>query len=220
MSGLRHRRLVVLLLALGTLTAASACGVPTDAAPTPIAVDELPDSLRPTGATESTTTVPVDDANTVPVWLILPGQQDGDPTVLERVRRPVETANLRAALIQLFQPVLESEAPLTSQWANLADIELVDVTTDEATATATITLSAIPPIGEFLTQAFAQLVFTASEFTGVDVVQFQIGTDPTVVPVPVDGGVTRQQVTTADYSSLDPSVVPTTESPVIDTTPG
>ncbi len=198
---------------------AAACGVPTDEAPTPIAIDELPDSLRPASANDSTSTVPVDDANTVPVWLIRPGQQEGDRTVLERVRRPVEIANLRTALEQLFLPVPDTEAPLTSQWANLADIELVDVRTDEATSTATITLSEIPPIGEFLTQAFAQLVFTASEFTGVDVVQFQIGTDPQIAAVPIDGGATLTQVTTDDYLSLDPTVVPPNFSLPADATP-
>ncbi|MFL6204529.1 MAG: GerMN domain-containing protein [Acidimicrobiales bacterium] len=181
------------------------CGLPADDDPQAIAAGDIPAELLDPDPSSSTT-LPESAGNaTVPVYLL---QRSPDGVRLVPVKRGVTEEGIPnerlAALFGGVQPD-EVEEGLTSGIP--ADTVLLGVTTDEEDHEVTIDISddIFSIEGEALAQAFAQMVWTATEpgAGGFRQVRFSVDGEPTPV-LDGDGAEQEGPVTRADYDSLAP----------------
>jgi len=182
----------------------AACGVPADDDPQAIAARDLPAELLDPDP-GSSTSVPESGATTVPVYML---EDSTDGVRLVAVdRRVTEAGTPNERLVQLIGGASadEMEGGITS--AIPAATVLLDVTTDEEADEVTIDLSEdfFTIEGEALAQAFAQIVWTATEpeAGGFRQVRFSVDGDPTAV---LDGEGNNQEgpVTRASYDEFAP----------------
>jgi len=198
-----RRSVVAGLLALVVL---GGCGLPSDDAPQTIAPENVPPDLLDPNPGSSTTLPESAGTTTVTVYLL---EETSDGVRLTPVEREVTDAStpderLRTLFSNGASPE-ELEAGIRSDIP--ADTVLMDVTTNRGTNEVVIDLSddifAIE--GEALAQAFAQMVWTATEpdAGGYRFVRFLVEGEPTPVP---DDELAEQEgaVTRASYSSYSP----------------
>ena len=194
-------RLAAALLALGVLV--GACGVSANDEPHDIAASDLPPDL-----VASTTTPTVSNSQsptTTPVTIYYLVLQDG-VTRLRGVTRDVEDASRPrdriAALLAPPTPEEQAAGLLTSIPADtiLLDSELVEAD-DELVVDLSRSLFDVQ--GEELRNAFAQLVWTATELEGVRRVRFLVDGEefraPDAAGIEQPGAVSR-----LDYSAIAP----------------
>lgn len=189
---------------------AVSCGVPLDDAPVTIASDDLPNALRP--STTSTTTLrPGLGTETVSIYLVDPAEGESRLVAVDREVSADAPSIAQATLEQLLAgPTSDEqlEANLTSRV--IAGEEPIDVLAVAGEGLVSIVLSAIPTIeGGEATTAFAQMVFTLTEFDGIDSVSFFVrdesGTDqPVAVSTDTEEGEVQRAVSRLDYVSVAP----------------
>ncbi len=190
------------LALLGLLVGAAGCGLNADRTPQAIDAEDLPpDLLDPNPPTS--TTLPGTTTTSVTVYLLIragtttrlsPTQREvADPTSLgERIR-----ALLAATSAQEQDAGLISSIP--------SDTVLLDADLNEADEELVINLSGafFDVQGQELANAFAQLVYTVTEISGVRRVRFKVDGEaqraPNAEGIEQDGAVTR-----ADYAALAP----------------
>lgn len=202
----RRLRFTVVLGGIGL--AASACTVPTNDKPQPIAIEDIPAALLET-TTTSTTTIPAVPKDETIYFLRAVGSQ----TVLVPVVRqyPID-AGINAVLNDLIENPPDntgtervSEAGLTSSIPD--PVELI---TAEVDASATIITVNVRGLfgesgleGDFQIQAAAQIVYTAtSEDDTIVGVLFLSDGLPVAAPVPGSDLSPNQPATRADYRSF------------------
>lgn len=199
----RRRTLVRMAAAVVVLaTVATGCGVSANDEPHEIASADLPADLA---ASTTTPTISGQSPTTAPVTIYFLVLQDG-VTRLRGVTREVEDASRpRDRLAALLTPPSAEEQAaglLTSIPADtiLLDSELVEAD-DELVVDLSRSLFDVQ--GEELRNAFAQLVWTATELDGVRRVRFLVDGEtfraPDAAGIEQPGAVTR-----LDYSILAP----------------
>ncbi|GIU83274.1 MAG: hypothetical protein KatS3mg008_0049 [Acidimicrobiales bacterium] len=171
---MRRRVLLLLLPAL----VASACGIPADEKPRAIAAEDLPPGLasRPT----TTTTPPVDSV--VRTIYFVRETTEGDPRLAPTPKRVRLPADIPQVLDTLFS------GPDTREVSSRIpdELRLLDFSLDAASGTLTLNLSSElgTVTGTGQTLAFAQIVWTVTEFPDVRAVRFEIEGRPTDAPTP------------------------------------
>ena len=186
-SRLHARRAVIgavgtVVVALGLTLAA--CGVPLDSGPQTIARTTLTsDDIPPTTSASPT-------AQQVSVYFL-------NDNHLEEVRYRATQPTVETALgFALAGPAKGSPAGLTTSVPPGTELRSVTVTDQVATIDLSTEINDIS--GENQKQAFAQLVFTALSFRGVEAVRFHI--DGKEVDAPTDHG-NLSTVTADDYDA-------------------
>ena len=189
------RTLAGLLTALGILL--TACGVPEDPTPRVLEASALPPELvKP--STTTTSTEPLAPRQTVYLYFA-DGEALGDP-----VERELATpAGAVAALEALIAGPTETEAGdgLTSALPT----ETVILSSDLTNGVLRVDLAegALEQIeGELQRLAIAQLVYTATDLSGVDWLWVQIEGEPRALPT--DEGDVEAPVGRVHYESLGP----------------
>lgn len=175
---------VVIAAAVGA-TFLTACGIPPDAAPRDVPVEDR--SLSPVGD-------PVLDTADGSSRMYLVGP--GEPRLLRSVRR--EASTLQALIETLVAGPTEGESAL--QLSSAVPGDLVVQSTRQVGAVLYLDLSSeITELsGEGLTLAVAQIVVTADDVDGVDTVQITI--DGERFPLPrSDGSTTTGLLRVYDY---------------------
>ncbi len=194
---------------------ATACGIALDDEPEIIASEQLPPVLQP--GTSTTSTVPVQLAEDVVIYLVDPG--DGQPR-LQPVDRQVAAVGsaegLEEAVLEalLLGPTTEEQLDLnlTTAVVSSEDTALEVLSIDRpADQQIVVVLSAPPAIGgadRLIT--FGQLVFTLTELDTVSQVRFAVrneeGVDEDIaVRTDTEEGDVRRAVDRSDYLSLFPA---------------
>lgn len=213
------RRIVKLLggLIVSTLVLAS-CGIPLDDEPQIIANEELPQSLQP----GSTTTTSLPDRLSEEVIIFLVDGSAGDGRLMAVVRQvPVVDSGTDVTNVVLEQllagPTSEEqlELSLTSAIAPSGDEPISVVNLERPIEDQlVVTFSEVPVVeGSERTVAFAQLVYTLTELSGVDQVRFAVrdenGEDEDIsVSTDTDEGDVRRAVGRSDFPSFLPVTAP------------
>jgi spore germination protein GerM len=176
-----------MLWCLAVVVTVAACGVPTQAGPEPLAVD-APESAP-------TAVVTADDGG-VELWFIR-GRR------LEAVPRPVGPADVHAALDLLVAGLTPTEVDAGLRTA-LAPQTLrhSGPTPDDPAVTVAVTREFTGLVGGNQQLAVAQVVWTVTQFSGVEQVRFTVDGRP--LEVPTDDGLTDQPVDRDDYRSMAP----------------
>jgi spore germination protein GerM len=196
------RRLLPLLVA-ALLVAVAGCGLTENDAPQVIASENLPPDLLDPNPGSSTSVAGTGETEPAPVFLI---ERDGDTTRLRAVDREVIDADEPGQrLVVLLMPPSEDELADGLITSIPTDTVLLDTDLDEEARELVVDLSdeifAIQ--SSELANAFAQIVYTATEVEGVSQVRFLVeGEEIQTLDGegrPVDGAVTR-----ADYVALNP----------------
>jgi spore germination protein GerM len=196
---MRRSLLVVGAAMVASLALVGGCGIESDSSPRELADDQVPEELvapSTTGSTAAGTDAPT---RTRVIWFLSDELLTQSPREVE-VRAEVE--GVIEALLVGPSPQ-EQDAGLTTSIP--AGTELIDADLDEDSGLLTINLSEALELaeGSELTNAVAQLVYTATDFSdSIDQVRFQI--EGQVRSVPTDGGANAAAVTRADYADLDP----------------
>ena len=190
--------LLLLLVILG------ACGVTEDDGPQAIAARDVPaDLLDPSPGTS--TTLPEGTGTAVDIYLLEETSEGLRLVTVPREVAEAETPNQRLAALFGGASEAEIEAGVTSSIP--ADTELLNVTLDEEEREVMIDISddIFTIEGEALAQAFAQMVWTATEpdAGGYRQVRFSVEGEPTPV---LDGAGVEQDgtVTRVHYDALRP----------------
>jgi spore germination protein GerM len=201
---MRARRAGTLSVALLLVAALGGCGITTDDSPRPIPRGALPEQLL---LPATTTTITVETVDRTLYFALA----DAESLATLSVPVPATEGNpYRAALSALVatRPVQED---LNNQIP--ADTSVLGADLDAASGVLTVNLSEEMEnvVGPVQLQAFAQLVFTATEFRTVTGVRFLIVGQPRGTPI--EGGIkeANETVVRNDYRSFDPTR-PTTTS--------
>jgi spore germination protein GerM len=197
--------LIALLVGtLATIGALGGCGVPADGGPHAIPRADLPPDLLDPNPGSSTTLPESAGTTTVEVYLV---EEIADGVRLVAVDREVAQADIpNERLATLFGGATETEVRSGITSSIPADTVLLDVMTDEENREVVIDLSddIFTIEGEALEQAFAQMVWTATEpeAGGYDQVRFLVDGRRTTV---IDGdGVEQDAVMRRSYGELAP----------------
>jgi len=183
----------------------AACGVPADHDPQAIATRDLPPDLLDPNPSSSTTLAESAHTTTVPVYMLEETSEGVRLVAVEREVTEEGTPNERLASLFLGASPDESGHGISSGIPS--DTVLRKVTTDEKSDEVMIDLSSdiFTIEGEALAQAFAQIVWTATEpgSGGFRQVRFSVDGEPTPV-LDGDGAEQEGPVRRADYGALAP----------------
>jgi spore germination protein GerM len=200
-------RAVAALLALAVVV--GGCGLSANREPRVIAADDIPTELRDPSLSSSTTLAGSPATTAVTVYLLT---QQAAVTRLVGVPREVKDSTRPrdhlAALLVPPTPAEQAQGLLTSI---PADTVLIDTKLDDTTGELTIDLSRslFDIQGQELRNAFAQLVWTATDVPGVRAVRFLVAGNE--YRVPDENGIEQPgAVTRASYATLAPVPVTTT----------
>ena len=199
----------------------AACGIPLDDEPQIIASEDLPRSIQPNVPDDtSAPTLPIRDSEVVTIYLVDPAEGDaGLVPVVRQVPEGGAAAEVEQATLQLLLDGPSSDEQLEQNLTTLllpsgdAPIGLISID-HPVPGQASIVLSDTLGIeGGDRVAAFAQIVFTLTEFPQTSSVRFlvrsQDGEDE-FIPVKTDteeGDVTRA-VNRDDYLTLLPTRLP------------
>jgi spore germination protein GerM len=198
----RARRGLVLVVVVALLAALGACGVAENDEPHVIAANEVPPGLLDAGPSTSTS-VASPTVQAVTVYYVI---QEGEAVRLQGVTREVERADrARDRLVALLTPPTAEEARAGITSSIPPDTELLETELNEADNELVIDLSdsLFDIQGQGLRNAFAQLVWTATELPGVERVRFRA--DGEEFRAPDEEGVEQPgAVSRSDYITLAP----------------
>lgn len=221
----RPTPLLALVIALAAVI--SACGVPTDETAQVIPENELPEPLRQ--APTTTTTTPLPAATRVVDYFLLMQPEEVEQRKVESVPLTIpDTTDLTTLIAPLFTEEVRT-ADATGQLINVVPqygLELVGPIEptdgdDGPIGVATVFLTADednPPVDRALKDATAQLVFTLTQFRGVDAILIEINGEPQGLPTSEES-TTTEPVTVEDYRFYDPAFVPPTSTSTTTTAP-
>ena len=182
------------VLAVSALLALAGCGVPSDDRPRRLAADEVPfELLTPTSSTSTTDLrVAVEE---IVVHLV-----EGDHLVSVE-RQVLAPPVLFRRMTALLQGVQAEEAALGLRTAVPVDTRLRKVGVEDGVAIINMSSDLVGAGGQEQVLAVAQLVFTATETSGVDGVRFQL--EGRLIEVPRgDGTLTAAPLRRADFPAL------------------
>jgi spore germination protein GerM len=195
------RRTGVVLVALAVLV--GACGVSEDDEPRAIPIENVPFDLVDPNVTGSTTAPASALTEAVPVYFI--SRASGQP-LLEPAEREVQDSQEPRARIEALLEQRPDEAEtadgMTSSIPSETKLLSVEVTGD---GTVSIDLSSdlLAVAGQELVLAFAQLVYSATEVTGISRVQFRVdGRETNALDA---NGQERSVVSRTDYDAVRPA---------------
>jgi len=168
------------LVALGSL--AAGCGIPTAAAPRPIAKSAIPfQLLSPTSPAGATTTTTPPASFTVPVSIYLVGPTQQNLVSTQRLVAP--PAPLDTVLDALLAGPTVAESALGISTAFPSSVRVLSATVANGVATVNFNAAFGNISGQSAVLAVAQVVFTVtSELTPETGVLFEIEGTPTTVP--------------------------------------
>jgi spore germination protein GerM len=197
-----RRRLLWCITLLGLLVGAMGCGVAADDEPKAIKAEDLPPELLDPNPPTSTT-ISGSPTTAVTVYLLV---RSGSTTRLAPAERDVTDAANRGERIAALLGARSTEEQEQGLESSIpSDTVLLDVDYVEESNELVIDLSGalFDVQGEELANAFAQLVWTATELDGVRQVRFKVDGEARRAP---DGEGIEQEgaVTRADYSNLAP----------------
>ena len=193
------RRLVLVLVA-GLLLVAG-CGLSENSKPRVIAAADVPEELIDPNPATTTTVVPSPTTTVVSVYYVI--QQDGQTRLVARPREVADASRAADRLAALLLPPTPDELAagiLTSIPADTVVID-TDLVGDELVVGLSASLFDVQ--GEELRNAFAQLVWTATELDTVRRVRFRV--DGQDVNAPDANGIEQSRpVQRGDYVLLAP----------------
>lgn len=199
----RARRGTAVAVVVALLATLGACGVAENDKPHVIAADEVPPGLLDASPTTSTS-VASPTVQAVTVYYLI---QQGEVVRLRGVTREVERADrARDRLLAVLAPPTTEEAEAGILTSIPPDTELLETELNEAGDELTIDLSRslFDIQGQESSNAFAQLVWTATEVPGVERVRFQADGDE--IRAPDEEGVEQPgAVSRSDYITLAPA---------------
>jgi hypothetical protein len=210
----RSRRFVGLLTVLVVAIGLAGCGLSANDEPRVIASGDLPNELvDPTGSS-STTLAQSPNTDSVVVYYLV--QQDGIARLVPVPREVKDATRPRdrlAALLVPPTPAEQTDGILTSIPADTVLLETRLVEQDQELV-IDLSRSLFDIQGQELRNAFAQLVWTATEIDGVRRVRFLI--DGKEYRVPDEDGIEQPgAVSRSDYVTLAPAqVITSTTLPV------
>jgi len=184
-----HRRGVLRAVMVVLALAAAACGIPTSGTPTAIDKKDVPfHLLSPSTPTTTGSTVPGAVTVQEQIFLVSGAIQTLVPVDRDVVVPTTLSATVTEALIALLKgpTATESDSGLTTYLSSTKT--RVSAKVSGGIATVDFTSNPIQLVGATETLAIAQVVFTATEVTGVTGVLFEIAGIPT--PVPTASGAT------------------------------
>ncbi len=189
--------LAALVLVLG------ACGVSEDDEPRAIPIENVPFDLVDPNVTDSTTAPASPLTETVPVYFISRGS--GQPLLAPTEREVKDAQEPLArieALLEQRPDEAETAAGLTSSIPSETKLLSVDINSD---GVVSIDLSSdlLAVSGQELVLAFAQLVYSATEITGISRVQFKV--DGKATNALDANGQERPVVSRSDYDAVRPA---------------
>lgn len=197
LNGLRGLTIAAIVLAAG-------CGLSENAEPEAISPDNVPPDLLDPNPPTSTTEPASPNTTPVTVWFLK--ERSGEPPVLTPVQRdvadPARPGQRIGALLD--QPPTEDEQDDGISTFIPTGVRLLDADIDPSRQLLVIDLSQeiFDVEGQGLSNAFAQLVWTAAEVDGVRQVRFRVdGEDIQALDA---SGSERSVVNTGDYRSLAP----------------
>ena len=185
------RRTLAVLAVVAVGLGLAACGLPKDDGPRPLAKEAIPFDLLAV----STTAPPVTNSGRVEATLyFLAGDR------LQKVTRQLETRAADVVLAALLAGVLAEDGDVRS--AIPAGTRLLSTRQEERVLIIELTPEILGQQGQEQKNAFAQMVFTASEVETVFGVRFVV--DGQFVNVPTDTGASDQAVYPIDFDSVKP----------------
>jgi spore germination protein GerM len=190
------------LLALALLVTVAACGLDEETSPKDIAVGDVPAELLDPNPSSSTSVAGLPNAAVTVYYLVL---QDGATRLVPVSRAVAEAASPASRISALLTPPTAEEqaSGITTSipaGTRLLRTELIE---DERVLTIDLSSSIFDVQGAELRNAFAQLVWTATDVETVSRVQFEV--DGEEYRVPDDAGVEQpSSVGRADYDALKP----------------
>ncbi len=203
----RRRRIAAVLVAFAAL--GSGCGIAADEEPRAIPEGALPESLV---APATTTTLP-GTIGTVDrtVWFV---RSEVEQLASLEVPVPIDEGNPIGAALRALVAAAPADEGLTNAIPPGTEVLAADLDTASGVLTINLSETMGEVEGDRQVNAFAQLVFTATEFpTVTGGVRFLI--DGQARSTPTAGGTqpANEPVDRDDYRRVDPSVPPTTVRP-------
>lgn len=178
---------------LGTAVALAACGVDPQAEPEDVSI--APVLSSPASPTRTSA------GPTVVLWFL-----EGDR--LEPVRRAASGTGPATALDLLADGPTPEESTdgLSTALFTPQPLAVVDGRQSDSTLTVAVSPAFVNVSGDNQLRAVAQVVWTATEFAGVEEVRFVSEDGP--LEVPTDEGLTDEAVEREDYASVAPEDAP------------
>ena len=198
----RLRRPAAGLLVVALLGLVAGCGLSAESEPHAIDTKDLPKDLLDANAGTSTTQLGTATA-TVTVYLL---ERTGETTRLAPVEREVEDPTQAGdRLDALLRPTTDAEQARGLISSIPTDTVLLNTELNQAEQELVVDLSGalFDVQGKELANAFAQIVWTATEIEGVRKVRFKVDGEPYRAPN-AEGIEQPGAVTSADYRPLAP----------------
>jgi hypothetical protein len=179
----RRARQSLLGLVVASALIAAGCGIPTGGAPISIAKSDVPPHLiNPVTPTTVNSPIPAGAAVPEPIYLVGPSQH------VIAVSRDVQ---FPASLGEIMETLLAGPTAVESKFGLQSFLTGsktdVSVTVVAGIATVDFTTNPVQVVGPYETLAIAQVVYTATQQSGVTGVLFQIAGKP--IGVPTSSGV-------------------------------
>ncbi len=191
-----------LAVALVLAAVAAGCGLSENDEPRVISAADLPTELVDPSPSSSTTKAPSPTTTSVPVYYLV--QQDGVPRLVAVAREVADPTRPRDRLAALLVPPTPDEQAAGILTSIPADTVLIDTKLKGDEVVIDLSRSLFDVQGEELRNAFAQMVWTATEVEGVRRVRFLV--DGEEFRVPDAGGIEQPgAVQRSDYVTLAPA---------------
>ncbi|HEY0397910.1 MAG TPA: GerMN domain-containing protein [Acidimicrobiia bacterium] len=198
-----RRPLGLVLVAAGLLLAAAACSAPIDSGPRTLRAAAIPADLRGETTTTSTTVLSTGDSEEVTVYFIRADASTGQDRLVPVKRRVTPPASVEKAVQKLFAGPTTQE--LLSGLRTAISFGPTVMSASIEAHIVTVNVSKNFAFGQPTEQinAFAQVVFTATDVAGVTGVLFAVNHRPQEVPSG-DGSSTSAPLGRGSYPQVTP----------------
>jgi len=190
------------VVALAVVVGVAACGLSENSEPRVIAASDLPSELVDPSPSSSTTAAPSPTTSQIAVYHLV--QQDGVPRLIAVAREVEDPSRPRERLAALLLPPTAEEQAAGILTSIPADTVLLNTQLIEDELVVDLSRSLFDVQGEELRNAFAQMVWTATELENVVRVRFLVDGEelraPDAAGVEQPGAVRR-----SDYRALAPA---------------